>query len=216
MALEDFKPQPGGKGNSLLSPATVALIHELAARAQIELDPTQFTRIERGGKIHYRYNASETPASRAGGGGGGVNGCPFGEIIDEGEDKAIRGGTLQVGDKNFDVPAKVFSTGTSGSWLVFLRVPVTVNIDDAGEILLPGVETSTATDPAGFWELDAWSAGPPATQYEDNTRPVLSTGVGEIIIGIGKLTVAAGVGTLAAARCGNIIVNHCAGTLTAD
>jgi hypothetical protein len=162
------------------------------------------------------YHQPQTIFETGVGSGTGANGCPFGEIITVGEDKAIRGGTLQVGDKNFDVPAKVFSTGSSGSWLVFLRVPVTANIDDAGEILLPGVETSTATDPAGFWELDAWSAGPPATQYEDNTRPVLSTGVGEIIIPIGKLTVAAGVGTLSAARCGNITVNHCGGTLTAD
>lgn len=148
--------------------------------------------------------------------GGTAGGCPFGEIIDDGEDKAIRGGVLQVGDKNFDVPNKVLSLGTPGVWLTFLRVPVTANIDDAGELLLPAVETSTATDPATFWELVPWAAGPPATQYPDDTRPILGTGVGEKIIPTGKLTIVGGVPTLAPVQCGQLLIDHCNGTLYTD
>jgi hypothetical protein len=54
------------------------------------------------------------------------------------------------------------------------------------------------------------------TQYPANTRPLLTTGVGKIIIPIGKLTILDGAATLESVRCGNITINHCGGTLTAD
>jgi len=153
--------------------------------------------------------------------GGAVATCRFGELITIPAEapadpkRAIRGGVIFCGDKNYNVEPKVLNLTASGTWLIFLRIPVTANIDDAGEILLPGVETSTADDPADFWELLSWSVGPPATQYPNNTRPILGTGVGEIVIPIGKLTVSDGSATLVPARCGNITIDHCAGTLTA-
>lgn len=47
----------------LISPETLRALQE--GSKEIILDPTQFTRIERAGKIHYRYNPPEIPESRA-------------------------------------------------------------------------------------------------------------------------------------------------------
>jgi hypothetical protein len=159
------------------------------------------------------------PGTGGGKGSAAAGTCYFGEIITwtvgETTKTGIRGGTIQAGDKNFNVPNKELNLASTGVTLIYLEIAVTANNDDAGEILLPGIETSTETTPSGFWKSASWTAEP-VTQYPANTRPILTTGVGKIIIPIGKLTIAAGAATLEAVRCGNITINHCGGTLTAD
>jgi hypothetical protein len=152
------------------------------------------------------------------GGGGAPTTCFFGELttypVGGVTKTGIRGGTIQAGIKNFNVPNKELNLASTGVTLFYLEIAVTANNDDAGEILLPGIETSTETTPSGFWKSVSWTAEP-VTQYPANTRPIVTTGVGKIIIPIGKLTIAAGAATLEAVGCGNITINHCGGTLTA-
>ena len=153
-----------------------------------------------------------------GGGSTSSGTCFFGEVITypvgEETKTGIRGGTIACGDKNFNVPNKELNLESDGVTLIYLEIAVTANTDDDGEILLPGIETSTETTPSGFWESTSWTAEP-VTQYPDNVRPLVTTGVGKIIVPIGKLTIADGAATLDAVGCGNITVNHCGGTLTA-
>jgi hypothetical protein len=153
-------------------------------------------------------------------GGAASTTCPFGEVITytvgETTKTGIRGGFIQAGIKNFNVPNKeIENLEDDGVTLIYLEISVTANRDDANEILLPGLETSTETTPSGFWKSVSWAAEP-VTQYPANTRPLLTTGVGKIIIPIGKLTILDGAATLESVRCGNITINHCGGTLTAD
>jgi hypothetical protein len=165
-----------------------------------------------------RDRVFEVPAGGRGGGVKASTGCPFGEIITwtvgETTTTGIRGGFIQAGIKNFNVPNKELNPASTGVTLIYLEIAVTANNDDAGEILLPGIETSTETTPSGFWKSVSWTAEP-VTQYPANTRPLVTTGVGKIIIPIGKLTIATGAATLEAVGCGNITINHCGGTLTA-
>jgi hypothetical protein len=156
---------------------------------------------------------------RRGGRGGAVDStCYFGEVITylvgETTKTGIRGGTIACGNKNFNVPNKELNLASTGVTLIYLEISVTANNDDDGEILLPGIETSTETTPSGFWKSDPWTAEP-VTQYPNNNRPLVTTGVGKIIVPIGKLTIADGAATLEAVGCGNITINHCGGTLTA-
>ena len=158
------------------------------------------------------------PGTGGGGTGSTATTCFFGEVITypvgEETKTGIRGGTIACGDKNFNVPNKELNLESDGVTLIYLEIDVTANTDDDGEILLPGIETSTETTPSGFWESTAWTAEP-VTQYPNNVRPLVTTGVGKIIIPIGKLTIADGAATLEAVGCGNITINHCGGTLTA-
>ena len=144
--------------------------------------------------------------------------CYFGEVITypvgEETKTGIRGGNIACGNKNFNVPNKELNLASNGVTLIYLEISVTANNDDDGEILLPGIETSTETTPSGFWKSASWTAEP-VTQYPDNTRPLVTTGVGKIIVPIGKMTIADGAATLEAVGCGNITINHCGGTLTA-
>lgn len=154
------------------------------------------------------------------GGGGGVSGCPFGKVVTytEGEGAGaetktgILGGTIAAGDKNFNVANKELNLESDSVTLIYLEISVTANRDDANEILLPGIKTSTETDTSSFWKSMAWSD--PVTQYPNNTRPVLTSGVGKIIIPIGKLTISGGTASLKQAGCGNIALDHCGGTLS--
>lgn len=173
----------------------------------------------RGGLLRESPNGTTIQIDGGGGGSKIVSRCPFGELTSipdtDPPETGILGGIIHCGDKNFAVPNKEINLASDGVTLIYLEIDVTANIDDAGEILLPGIETSSETDPATFWESDAWAAGPPATQYPDNTRPVVSTGIGKIIVPIGKLTIADGAATLEPVGCGNITISHCGGTLTA-
>jgi len=111
--------------------------------------------------------------------------CPFGKLASMstgGFTTGIRGGLVYVGDKNFNVPQRGINLASSGTWLIYLEIDCESNRDDDGEIFLPGIKTSAETDPSTFWQSASWSAGPPETQYPDNTNPEVSDGLGTIII----------------------------------
>jgi hypothetical protein len=128
--------------------------------------------------------------------------------------EGIRGGIVYCGDKNFNVEPKGIDLETDGVWLVSLQLACESNRSDDNEIFLPGIATSSETDPATFWDLKAWSAGPPATQYDDNTNPEVIDGIGTVVIPLGKLTVADGAATFENTDCGHIRVGQCAGILS--
>ena len=148
-----------------------------------------------------------------GGGGATAEFCPFGEVITiPGSDppaQGIRGGVVHCGDQNWNFDPQEINLAVNGIWLVYLDVvDLEVNRDDDGEILMPGVKTGTK--PTGDWGKTAWSIG---TDYPENTEPVASTGIGSIILPLGKLTIADGAATFERAGCGNFTITHCAGTL---
>jgi len=142
--------------------------------------------------------------------------CPFNEIISKNVNngpykKYIRGGMIYCGDKNFLVEDLEITTSSSYERYYFFEIPCEVNRDDDGKILLPSIKTST-------WNPH-WSFTSSAS-FKDNTNPVVSTGLGKIIIPIGLVQVSdtedpevknvyfSGYG------CGDIRVNHCSGTLS--
>lgn len=141
--------------------------------------------------------------------------CPFGEITTwqaGGTTKTgIRGGVVYCGDKNLTFDPFEVSLETDTALLIFLNIECTSNMDDDGELILPGIETTSDT-PAADWDSSAWSTG---TQYPDNNNPTVSSaGVGAIIIPLGKLTVKDGVATFDPVACGNVTVSQCGGILT--
>lgn len=175
--------------------------------------------------INWLYQAIKNlPRKRAGdgGSGGGSVTCYFGDLETwtEGEGDAavdktgIRGGIVYCGDKNFSVPRKELVLTSDGVWIIYLEIDCESNRDDDNEIILPKIKTSSETDPASFWQNDAWSIGPPETQYPDNTNPSVSDGIGTIIIPLGKLTIADGAASFVKVGCGNITVEQCGGTLS--
>ena len=189
-------------GNPILAKDWNLLIDALEARtprpsAGLELVFTS------GG---FAYRARRSAAS-----GGGESGapCPFGEIITwrDGETAktGIRGGIVHCGDQNWNMDNHEVNLATSGDWLVYLSVDCTVNLDDDGEILLPGVETGT--------KPSSWGTSAGGGDYPDNSNPTPPGGSGTVILPIGRLIVADGRATLTPAGCGNFTVTHCAGTL---
>ncbi|MES2923681.1 MAG: hypothetical protein V4819_19155 [Verrucomicrobiota bacterium] len=146
--------------------------------------------------------------------------CYFGEIIsytEETEDSdssgtpktGIRGGYLEAGDKIWNVPNREIDLGASGVFLVWIRVAITANTDSTHVATLSGLETS---------EEPTWENGDGSDDYEDkvipNPFPTSAPGDGVAIVPIGILTIADGAATLARTGCGNIIIDHCPGTLS--
>ena len=150
--------------------------------------------------------------------GGSTGLCPFGELEtwQDGEDTltGIRGGIVYCGDKNFNVPRKEINLASDSDSLIYLEIACEANRDDDNELILSGIKTSSETNPATFWKDVSYAAGPPVTQYPDNDNPTVSTGIGKIIIPIGRLIVLDDAATLTPAACGNVIVSQCAGTLS--
>lgn len=151
--------------------------------------------------------------------------CPFGEVITytagEGEEAVqktgIRGGLVYCGNKNFNTPPKELDLETSGTWLIYLEVECEANRDDDHEIILPGIKTSSITDPSEFWKSVSWSAGSgetEETQYPDNDEPEVTDGIGKIMVPIGKLTIDGGKATLVKVACGNVTITQCGGVLS--
>jgi hypothetical protein len=136
---------------------------------------------------------------------GGTSNCPFGKIIKFEGDSYILGGMIYCGDKNFTVPDEMLTLTSDSTKLYYFDITCTANTDDDGEIFLPGMETSTWTV---SWETTSGST------YPDNTSPSIASGVGNIIIPIGKVTIKDGVASFQATGCGNVTVEHCAGTLS--
>lgn len=138
--------------------------------------------------------------------------CPFGELVSmpEGSDypRGIRGGVIYCGDQNFNVNPQGINEAVEGVFLVYIELTCEANRDDDGEIILPGILTSTDTP---SWEQITWTE---ETDYPSNTNPAVSDGLGTIIIPIGKLTIAGGSASLEPVDCGNITVGQCAGVLS--
>lgn len=134
--------------------------------------------------------------------------CPFGRIetIPDSDppEKGILGGVVHVGDQNFNVEHQALTLTADVDKLVWLEVSCTVNTDDDGVLLLPGVETGTAP---------TWQNGPYASGYPDNTPPTPATPTATVILPIGRLRIVDEVATLEPTGCGNFIITHCAGTV---
>lgn len=210
---EGLKPAGGG-GAGFLSAETYEKIRKLLAYADLVPDPSQFEVVERAGKKHFRYRAAGDPANGpAGGAAGATGGTAFCEIYTDAGDSFIRGGVVFCGDKNFNVPGHEINLAVSGDYLVYLEFDCEANRDDDGELILSGILTSAETTPASFWQTDAYSPSPP-TQYPDNTNPTVSTGIGTIIIPLGRLIITGGAATFSPVACGNVTVNQCAGVLS--
>jgi hypothetical protein len=145
--------------------------------------------------------------------GGGF--CNFGRIITtpaEGETpagKAIRGGIIHCGDQNFNVEPDEIDLETDGVWLVSIEVQCEVNRDDDEESIIPGILTGSYG--GGAWTRTAFTG---SEDYPSNTNPEVATGIGYIILPIGKLTVADGVARLEQVACGHFTIGQCAGTLS--
>lgn len=169
-----------------------------------------------GGRIEEGPNGTKIIVDQAPprGRGAAATVCHFGEIITlpEGGDfaRGIRGGVIYCGDQNFNVEPFGIDLGTDASIMVYIELTCESNRDDAGEILLPGINTS-ADFPT--WETSAYVPGDD-NFYPANTNPDASDGIGTIIIPIGILTVLDGAATLDPVNCGNITINQCGGTLT--
>ena len=138
--------------------------------------------------------------------------CTLGAIIDVDDatfTKAISGGVVYCGDKNFNVAWKGIDLTATSTTLVYLTLSgIDPATDDDEEIFLPGVITSSST-PA--WGSTSYSG---TESYPVNTNPTSPTGTGTIIIPIGILTIADGAASLDPVACGNVTVAHCAGILS--
>ncbi len=143
-------------------------------------------------------------------GGAPTTSCTqFATLVNTGTGIAVAGGVIYAGDANYNVPPSPnIATGVDSDNVLFITVAVTVNISTDTAILLPGVETS-ATPPA--WDSATFASG-----YPDSTNPAVPSASGEIVIPIGRVKVTSGEIEFTPVRCGNIRVNHCGGTLTAD
>ena len=134
---------------------------------------------------------------------------PFAEIItidDNGTPaRAIRGGLISAGDKNWNVPHQTIDLATGGEWYVSIPVDIVANRDDAAEILLPSLDTST--EPPTSWTLTA-ASGP---GYPDHTPPSIPGGAGTIICPVGILTVEDERASLEPTGVGGFYLDHIAG-----
>jgi hypothetical protein len=143
---------------------------------------------------------------KKGGSGGTAGRCIFGETVlvpdTDPQEYAFRGGIIHCGPNNWFVPDEPIDTSSDLDTLIWIAVDCTVNTDDDGEILLPGVETGT--------EPTSWSSG---ASYPDNSAPTASSPAATVILPIGRLIVADGIPRLVPAGCGNFTVTHCAGTV---
>lgn len=192
-------------GNPILASDWNALIDALAARTPRPSAGMELVFTSSG----FAFRARSSSSAESGGG----TPCPFGEIITWKDGTltktGIRGGLIHCGDQNWNLDPQELNPQTNGVWLVSIGFEVEVNRDDDGELLLPAVKTGTR--PTGNWTQTAWSEG---TDYPANTAPVVSTGKGNIVLPVGKLTINGGSVRLEPTGCGPFTIKHCAGTLS--
>lgn len=133
------------------------------------------------------------------------NPCPFGEVITytvgSVSKTGIRGGVAYVGDQNFIVPNYDVDLITPIDKVLWLSISLIVNRDGNYVLILPGVITGN---------MPSYGSG---ASYPSNTLPVVFTGVGTLIVPLGRLVVASGVATFTRTSCGNITAGQCAGIL---
>ncbi len=131
-------------GNPILASDWNTLVDALAARtprpsARMEIVSTSGGFSYRARQCGWRQGAARSD-------------CPFGQIITwvegEGEEAAtktgIRGGVVYAGDKVWNVSNKELNLEATGTFLVWLEIGVTANVED--DVLLPGLKTSTAPE----------------------------------------------------------------------
>jgi len=142
--------------------------------------------------------------------------CAFGEIVtndSETNPRAVLGGAITCGDKNFNVanyPFPVNSDGSAdGEWLIEISINgITFNTDDDDSLILPGIETATGTP---TWNKIAYTG---SENYTSNTNPTTPTGTGTVVLPIGVLTINQGDARLANTGCGAFYVDQCAGVFS--
>jgi len=144
-------------------------------------------------------------------GGSGNNNCAFGSITSSVSGSSavyIQGGIVFAGDKNFNVSPFELDVDTDTSEtgdLYYFEIPCEANRDDDNELILGGIKTST-------WDK-SW-VHESVEEYPDNTPPILPSGIGTIIIPLGKIIITEGIPTFSPTGCGNIRIDQCGGTLT--
>jgi hypothetical protein len=123
----------------------------------------------------------------------------------------ITGGICYAGDKNLVVEDYEISLASTGEWLVSLQLDVEANRDTNNEIILPGIKTTTDTPE---YNLKVWTDG---TSYDSNTNPDVATGIGTVVVPLGKLIIT---GTTTKTpnfepvSCGDIRITQCGGILS--
>ena len=118
----------------------------------------------------------------------------------------ITGGPVHAGVKNFNVPDFAVDVGTDDEFIVFITVNVEAYRDDNDDYFLPGIKTSSDTSLTMEWDT--------AADYPDNTDPPVSTGLGIIILPVGRVVVLSGVPSFQPTACGGFIVAQCGGSLS--
>ena len=195
-------PPKKNPGNPILASDWNTLVDAIAARTARPSAGLEV--VSSSGGFSYRVRQV------AGGPGVAAPDCPFGQIITwvvgEQLKTGIKGGVVYAGDKVWNVPTKELNLASTGTFLVWLEIGVTANIED--EVLLPGLETSTEPE----WKQVGSSGG----NYPDQTIPIAPEGIGKAIVAIGLLTIKDDTAKLASAGCGTIHVAHCPGSLTAE
>jgi len=192
-------------GNAILASDWNTLVDALAARTPRPSAGMEIVFTSGGFIYRVRPSASaSSPPSPP---------CPFGELITWTEEESIRtgirGGIVYVGDKNFNIDATALNLETDGTWLVYFEIECESNRDDDGEIILPGIKTTTA-ETLPLQHL-VWETG---TNYPDNTPPVADIGIGTVIVPLGKLSITDGTPSFEPVSCGNILIGQCAGVLS--
>jgi hypothetical protein len=130
--------------------------------------------------------------------------CEFGSIISINGDSAIIGGVVYAGDKVWNVaPQPIF--GSSGSFLVWLEIGVTVNSEDG--FAFPGLKTSTAP----IWRNGGLSGG-----YPDMNQPTGASPTGTAIVAIGSFTIDNGTISFTPTSCGDVKINYCPTNLSVE
>jgi len=146
------------------------------------------------------------PQKKGGSSGGTATDCIFGQIVPvpdtDPQEYAMRGGIIHCGVNNWNIADETIDTSSDLDTLIWIAVSCTVNTDDDGELLLPGIDTGT--------EPTVWSSG---ASYPANTPPTVAAPTATVILPIGRLIVADGVASLTASGCGNFTITHCAGTV---
>ncbi|MGA0846246.1 MAG: hypothetical protein ACO3RV_06855 [Luteolibacter sp.] len=135
--------------------------------------------------------------------------CPFGRIIKipdtDPVETGILGGTIHCGDQNWSIEPYSINLASDVDNLVWFSVSATVNTDDDGVLLLPGVDTGTGPP--------TWATGAYGSGYPSNTAPTVSSPSATVILPIGRLIVDSGRVNFFPEGCGNFTITHCAGTV---
>lgn len=138
----------------------------------------------------------------------------FSEIIEDvtGETPvySITGGYITCGDKTFYAGNYQIDVGGLGDgfFCVWIEMPCESNMDDDGELILPGIKTTSMTSISSTdWVVD--------TSFASNTNPTVeSAGIGTIILPVGVFEIIDGAAAnFVPSGCGRFNVTQCAGIL---